>query len=102
MNIKFENNFDKALKQMMDFTNNLTKEQAEKVIEKAKDRTPVDTGKLKEGYRLKETKEGIRIENEVDYWGFVEYGTSTQKANNSFNKSWEEMINNLEKDLKNK
>lgn len=41
-----------------------------------KDRTPVDTGKLKRAWRVQVTADGLQIENGKDYAGFVEGGTS--------------------------
>lgn len=48
-------------------------------IEAVKQKTPVDTGKLKEAWQVKRDGVEIMIENATPYAGHVEYGTEKMR-----------------------
>jgi hypothetical protein len=41
-----------------------------------RDRTPVETGKLRRGWRVSGTSNGLKISNATEYASFLEHGTS--------------------------
>lgn len=45
-------------------------------LEEAQRRVPVATGALRDSLRVERITDGRRISANVDYWGFVEYGTA--------------------------
>ena len=49
---------------------------ADKFIAEVKMRTPVDTGRLQEGWQSEVTPTHINISNDVPYAGYVEMGTA--------------------------
>lgn len=72
---------DKSLQSdLKDFMQDFLGSEAQKVIGRTKNRTPVDTGALKASWQLGKIKVSnnvysVEILNNMDYASFVEYGT---------------------------
>jgi HK97 gp10 family phage protein len=86
MNIKVVIN-KAALEQIDKYCNDLVRDMADKVVEKAIDKCPVKTGTLRDSIRIldkdwenHEITVGTKMEVVQPYAVFVEYGTSKQKA----------------------
>ena len=90
------NGFEEAIKQMEKLTKKAVYEaqfammkDAEYITHSVKMITPVDTGRLKASYNYKIIKDSpkfthIRIDTDVPYSKFVEFGTYKQKAQPHF------------------
>jgi len=91
--------------------NNALKTAAETVLESAKDKVPVDTGKLKDtlGISKVKTKDGAKYievgitkgDNSDIYYGkFIEWGTSQRPATPYLQPAYEENIKNINEIIK--
>lgn len=67
--------FARITQDLSTFNGNFT----ERLLESIKSKTPVITGRLRDGFMIEKTAEGYDIVNDVPYAGFVEYGTATQR-----------------------
>jgi hypothetical protein len=90
---ELENNKEKAL-------NNV----GEKLIKDIKALTPVDTGKLKDSYKLSVNKDEVEVTTDVEYAVYVNDGYSTKDGSYvngkyMFDKSINEAKKNLDKEV---
>ena len=70
--------FKDGVKEFDDFCERFLIEEAEGIVNQAKDRTPVDTGALKSSWKAdykRISQKEVTIENSQKYASFVEYGT---------------------------
>jgi HK97 gp10 family phage protein len=67
----------------------------------AKRRSRVDTGRMREGWELIETNQGIRVENDVEYTVHNEYGTVNMPAQPMIRPSFEEVRPKIVQDFRN-
>lgn len=68
------------LKQIDKRVNLFIKLFAEEFEKRVKQRTPVRTGKLRNGWEIEITKDKINIKNDVEYAQFVEDGTENMRG----------------------
>lgn len=66
-----------ALKVIQEQIEQLAPKIAEKIIYRVKRRTPVRSGRLRDGWNSSITPSKIIIYNDVDYAPYIEYGTPT-------------------------
>ena len=67
--------FESITKQIAEADDNFKKEFADEFEKRVKRRTPVDTGTLRRGWKVKVTSNSIDVKNDVPYAGYVEDGT---------------------------
>jgi len=66
--------FKRVTKRLTDLDDEFAEDFAAAFVAKVRDRTPVDTGRLKAGWETKVRPSEILIRNEVPYAGWVEDG----------------------------
>lgn len=64
------------------FGREVAEEMANAIVEEIRNSglTPVRTGTLLEGYKARVVGNGAVVETDVDYWEYVEHGTSHMRA----------------------
>lgn len=68
--------FDDISMELTDYCTQLTEGVADEMLERIVRRTPVITGTLRDGWEVtSQSKSSFVISNDVEYAGYVEYGT---------------------------
>ena len=75
---------------------------ASRIVRKAKTRVPVKTGDLKRSIGVDGNKQNIIIKADMQYAGYVEFGTQRQKAKPYFYNSIREEIKTINIDINRK
>lgn len=72
--------FEKVYKELENRVSKANKKLADEILKEIKDKTPVDTGALRDGYGAEVIDNIIYLTSGEDYWKHVEFGTSNKVA----------------------
>ena len=84
------NHFGPIAKQLPVSTKVITHKHSENIVQGCKRRSRVDTGEMRDGWHLEETRSGFQVVNDVEHTSYNEYGTRYMSAQPMLRPSVEE------------